>query len=113
LCYNDIGYAQAEAGQPEQNPEDVNMSGFAVFGFITVLITICVVAFCLIAYAVIMRKRHYCCPHCGATFKVPPLRSFFASGRGVDKLLTCPCCGAVDHMDFRHDSIEEEEGDNS
>ncbi len=79
------------------------MSGLAVFGLITVLATVGVAVFCLIAYSLIMRKRHFRCLHCDARFKVQPLRTFFASSKGTDKLLICPSCGASDYMEFCHD----------
>jgi len=89
------------------------MSGLPLFGLITVIATVGVVVFCLVAYSLIMRRRHFKCPHCGANFKAPPLRAFFASSKGVDRLLVCPNCGAADYMEFCHDGEDDARQDAS
>ncbi|MEF9863355.1 MAG: hypothetical protein RR777_00260 [Christensenellaceae bacterium] len=77
------------------------MSGLGLFGIIVIASTFGIIIFCLVMYAVIQRKRHFLCPLCGARFKVPAMKSFFASRKtnGVDRLLACPRCGRISHME--------------
>ncbi len=83
------------------------MTGFQMFGFITVMATFAVVIVCTILYARILQKRHFKCPYCGARFKSPPVKTFFSAHKGADRLLICPNCGKSGFMEFSHD----DEGD--
>lgn len=79
------------------------MTGFQVFGAITLFSTIAIVAVCFILYVRIMRKRHFRCPYCHQRFKVSAAKSFTRSASGADRFLTCPYCGKSGYMEFMHD----------
>jgi transcription elongation factor Elf1 len=70
-----------------------------LFGVITIGSMVALFIICLILYSRIQKKRHFLCPRCGARFKVPGSRSFFASRQGTDRLLTCPNCGVSMYME--------------
>ncbi len=79
------------------------MTGFGLFGAITLIATMGVVAVCLILYLRIMSKRHFKCPYCGQRFKASTMKTFFSFNNSADKVLTCPACGKTGTMDFQHD----------
>lgn len=79
------------------------MDGAQLYGFITVFGTIGVVVVCLILYARVMSRRHFKCPYCGQRFKANPLKTFFSSSQGLDKLMVCPGCGKSGYMEYMHD----------
>ncbi|MEA4853286.1 MAG: hypothetical protein VB082_03285 [Christensenella sp.] len=80
-----------------------------LFGLITIGSTVAIFVVCLILYCRIQKKRHFLCPHCGMRFKVPGMRSFFATRQGTDRLLTCPRCGMNLYMENVHDEDYERE----
>lgn len=82
------------------------MSGPQLFGFITLGSTVGLLIVCFVLYAVLQRKRHLRCPHCGARFKAAASKTFFAARDGVAKRLTCPECGYFGFMDDCRDSEE-------
>ncbi len=79
------------------------MTGFGMFGAITLIATVGVVAVCMILYIRIMSKRHFKCPYCGQRFKASTMKTFFSFNNSADKVLTCPSCGKTGTMDFQHD----------
>ncbi len=80
------------------------MSGLELYGTIVLFATLGIVLFCFIMYTVLQRKRHFLCPRCGLRFKTDAAKAFFASRRGVEKMLTCPNCKMVAYMDNIADS---------
>ncbi len=91
------------------------MTGLGLFGIITVCSTLAVFIVCLALYCRIQTKRHFKCPYCGARFKVPGMRTFFAARQGTDRLLFCPQCGQSGYMenipdaDYEAEKTEEKE----
>ncbi len=79
------------------------MTGFQLFGAITLFSTMGIVIVCLLLYMRIMTKRHYKCPYCGQRFKASSMKTFFSFNNSVDKVLTCPSCGKSGNMTFQHD----------
>ena len=66
------------------------MNGIGLFGIITVCSTLAVFIVCIALYCRIQTKRHFKCPHCGARFKVPGMRTFFCLAAGNGPLALLP-----------------------
>jgi DNA-directed RNA polymerase subunit RPC12/RpoP len=79
------------------------MSGFQLFGAITVFGTIAVVLVCFVLYARIISKRHFKCPYCSERFKSSAMRAFFSAHQGANRLMMCPNCGKSGYMELLHD----------
>ena len=90
------------------------MTGFQLFGAITLFSTVGLVLVCFILYARTQRNTHFKCPYCGQRFKTSAGKSFFAARSGVDKRMICPNCGKLGYMEYMHDEDyikEREEAD--
>ena len=84
------------------------MTGMQLFGVLTIGSTAGLLIVCFVLYAILQRRRHFRCQHCGARFKLPPHRTFFAARDGVAKRLSCPECGYFGYMEDCQDSDDKE-----